>query len=132
MMPSTSFWQGIAQFNEQQFYACHDTFEELWMQAEVLDRNFYQGLLQIAVGCYHLSNSNWRGAVILLGEGIGRLEEYEPIYSEINITELIEQSRNLLDSLQEIGQDNIDTWVEHLQQTSLPKIISVQGQNHDS
>jgi hypothetical protein len=88
--------------------------------------------LQIAVGCYHLSNSNWRGAVILLGEGIGRLEEYEPIYSEINITELIEQSRNLLDSLQEIGQDNIDTWVEHLQQTSLPKIISVQGQNHDS
>lgn len=131
-MPSTSFWQGIAQFNEQQFYACHDTFEELWMQAEVLDRNFYQGLLQIAVGCYHLSNSNWRGAVILLGEGIGRLEEYEPIYSEINITELIEQSRNLLDSLQEIGQDNIDTWVEHLQQTSLPKIISVQGQNHDS
>lgn len=131
-MPSTSFWQGIAQFNEQQFYACHDTFEELWMQAEVLDRNFYQGLLQIAVGCYHLSNSNWRGAVILLGEGIGRLEEYEPIYSEINITELIEQSRNLLDFLQEIGQDNIDTWVEHLQQTSLPKIISVQGQNHDS
>ncbi|MFB6275662.1 MAG: DUF309 domain-containing protein [Halothece sp.] len=131
-MPSTSFWQGIAQFNEQQFYACHDTFEELWMQAEVLDRNFYQGLLQIAVGCYHLSNSNWRGAVILLGEGIGRLEEYEPIYSEINITELIEQSRHLLDSLQEIGQDNIDTWVEHLQQTSLPKIISVQGQNHDS
>lgn len=131
-MPSTSFWQGIAQFNEQQFYACHDTFEELWMQAEVLDRNFYQGLLQIAVGCYHLSNSNWRGAVILLGEGIGRLEEYEPIYSEINITEFIEQSRNLLDSLQEIGQDNIDTWVEHLQQTSLPKIISVQGQNHDS
>lgn len=131
-MPSTSFWQGIAQFNEQQFYACHDTFEELWMQAEVLDRNFYQGLLQIAVGCYHLSNSNWRGAVILLGEGMGRLEEYEPIYSEINVTELIEQSRNLLDSLQEIGQDNLDTWVEHLQQTSLPKIISVQGQNHDS
>ncbi|PSO51109.1 MAG: DUF309 domain-containing protein [Cyanobacteria bacterium SW_9_44_58] len=131
-MPSSSFWQGIAQFNEQQFYACHDTFEELWMQAEILDRNFYQGLLQIAVGCYHLSNSNWRGAVILLGEGIGRLEDYEPIYSDINVTQLIEQSRSLLDSLQEIGQDNIETWVEHLQETSLPKIISVQGQHHDS
>jgi len=131
-MPSPSFWQGIAQFNQQQFYACHDTFEELWMQAEVFDRNFYQGLLQIAVGCYHLSNSNWRGAVILLGEGIGRLEDYEPIYSEINVTELIEQSSNLLDSLQAIGQDNIEAWVENLGETSLPKIVSVQGQSHDS
>lgn len=131
-MPSTSFWQGIAQFNQQQFYACHDTFEELWMEAEVLDRNFYQGLLQIAVGCYHLSNSNWRGAVILLGEGMGRLEDYEPIYSDIDVTCLIEQSSNLLDSLQDIGQDNIETWVEHLQETSLPKIVSVQGHNYDS
>ncbi|NBD33570.1 MAG: DUF309 domain-containing protein [Cyanobacteria bacterium] len=131
-MPSSSFWQGITEFNEQQFYACHDTFEELWMEAEVFDRNFYQGLLQIAVGCYHLSNSNWRGAVILLGEGMGRLESYEPVYSEIDVTQLIDQSRDLLESLQEIGQENISTWVEHLQKTALPKIVTIQGETHDS
>ena len=131
-MPSSSFWQGIRQFNQQQFYACHDTFEEMWMEAEVTDRAFYQGLLQIAVGCYHLSNSNWRGAVTLLGEGIGRLEEYEPVYSEIDVTQLLDQSTELLDSLQEIGQEQIEAWVKPLQETSLPKIISVQGENHDS
>lgn len=131
-MPSSSFWQGIAQFNEQQFYACHDTFEELWMEAEVFDRAFYQGLLQIAVGCYHLSNSNWRGAVILLGEGMGRLEKYEPTYSQIKVTELLDQSRALLESLQEIGQDNLSAWVEHLQETSLPKIDLMDGENDDS
>ncbi|NJL67870.1 MAG: DUF309 domain-containing protein [Microcoleus sp. SM1_3_4] len=27
------FWQGIAQFNSQEFYACHDTLEALWMEA---------------------------------------------------------------------------------------------------
>jgi len=102
------------------------------MEAEVFDRNFYQGLLQIAVGCYHLSNSNWRGAVILLGEGMGRLESYEPVYSEIDVTQLIDQSRDLLASLQEIGQEDISTWVEHLQKTALPKIVTIQGETHDS
>ena len=105
------------------------------MEAEVFDRDFYQGLLQIAVGCYHLSNSNWRGAVILLGEGTGRLEKYEPVYSEIDVTQLIEQSRDLLDALQDIGQENISTWVDHLQANALPKIVTAeggQGENHDS
>jgi len=105
------------------------------MEAEVFDRDFYQGLLQIAVGCYHLSNSNWRGAVILLGEGMGRLEKYEPVYSEIDVTQLIEQSCDLLDALQGIGQENISSWVEHLQATALPKIVTReggQGENHDS
>ncbi|MDR9405068.1 MAG: DUF309 domain-containing protein [Halothece sp. Uz-M2-17] len=125
-MPLSGFWQGIAEFNQQQFYACHDTFEELWMEAEIFDRDFYQGLLQVAVGCYHLSNSNWRGAVILLGEGMGRLEKYEPIYYQIDVSQLIDQSSNLLESLREIGQENISSWVEHLQATALPKIITIE------
>ena len=131
-MPSSSFWQGVQEFNEQQFYACHDTFEALWMEAEVYDRAFYQGLLQIAVGCYHLSNSNWRGAVILLGEGTGRLEKYEPIYSDINVTQIIDQSRDLLEALQEIGQEEIAQWVDHLQATALPQILTIEEENHDS
>jgi len=64
-------WRGIQQFNQQEFYACHDTLEELWMEAVEPKKQFYQGILQISVACYHLNNLNWRGAVILLGE-IGR------------------------------------------------------------
>lgn len=130
-MPSSPlFWQGIDQFNQQQFYPCHDSFEELWMEADVYDRPFYQGLLQIAVGCYHLSNFNWRGAVTLLGEGIRRLEDYEPAYSGIDISHLLDQSSDLLDSLHDIGEDNLTP--NYLQQTSLPKIVTVEGDKDDS
>lgn len=130
-MPSPSlFWQGITQFNQQQYYPCHDTFEELWMNAEVYDRAFYQGLLQIAVGCYHLSNFNWRGAVTLLGEGIRRLEDYEPTYSGIDISDLLDQSSDLLDALQAIGEQNLTS--DYLQQTTLPKIVTVEGESNDS
>jgi len=70
--------QGITQFNQQDFYGCHDTLEAIWLEAIAPEKNFYQGILQIAVGCYHLGNDNWRGAVILLGEGIRRLADYSP------------------------------------------------------
>jgi uncharacterized protein len=68
----------IDQFNQGDFYGCHDALEALWVEAPVDEKKFYQGLLQISVACYHLGNSNWRGATVLLGEGRFRLQAYEP------------------------------------------------------
>ncbi|MEH1820113.1 MAG: DUF309 domain-containing protein [Nostoc sp.] len=101
------FWQGVEQFNSGQFYACHDTLEALWMEAGEPEKSFYQGILQIAVALYHLENRNWRGAVILLGEGSNRLRRYPSIYSGVDVDELLSQSAVLLTTLQQIGQDLI-------------------------
>ncbi|MBE9167334.1 DUF309 domain-containing protein [Pleurocapsales cyanobacterium LEGE 06147] len=114
-MPLPEFWQAIAQFNEQQFYACHDTLEALWLEASETDKNFYQGILQIAVACYHLGNYNWRGAVILLGEGIKRLSDYQPVYEDIDVTNLLEESNRLLKGLQQIEPEQIAQFVQKLQ-----------------
>ncbi|NJN88589.1 MAG: DUF309 domain-containing protein [Leptolyngbyaceae cyanobacterium SL_7_1] len=101
------FWLGVEQFNQQEFYACHDTLESLWMEAIEPDKTFYQGVLQLAVALYHLSNHNWRGAVILLGEGINRLRHYQPSYSAIEVTPLLEQSHHLLITLQQAGTEQV-------------------------
>lgn len=106
MLPQ-AFWQGVEEFNQRQFYACHDTLEALWMEASELDKNFYQGILQIAVGCYHLGNDNWRGAVILLGEGIKRLSSYQPTYEDIDVAGLVSESVQLLKTLQQIEPGQI-------------------------
>jgi hypothetical protein len=127
----SEFWQGIEEFNQCEFYACHDTLEALWMEASEPEKRFYQGVLQIAVGCYHLGNLNWRGAVILLGEGMRRLEAYEPAYSGIDVTELREQSAELLTALQQAGAENVVDFVEQMQQdddaSQLPKIVRVEA-----
>ncbi|WP_310419568.1 DUF309 domain-containing protein [Chamaesiphon sp. OTE_8_metabat_110] len=119
--------QGIHEFNTGEYYACHDTLEALWMDSIDPDKKFYQGVLQIAVACYHLHNRNWRGAVTLLGEGIGRLPYYQPIYAGIDVTQLIQDSRNLLTTLQSIGIEGTDDFVDRLAQDSsiLPKVILV-------
>jgi uncharacterized protein len=101
------FWQGIDQFNRGEFYACHDTLEAIWIEAPVVDKKFYQGILQIAVGLYHLGNHNWRGAVILMGEGLNRLREYHPEYGGIDVGQFSEDASELLSEIQIAGQERV-------------------------
>jgi predicted metal-dependent hydrolase len=105
------FWQGVEQFNQGQFYACHDTLEALWLPSTEPQKTFYQGILQIAVALYHLGNYNWRGAVILLGEGINKLQRYPPTYAEIDVDGLLTSSAALLTALQQAGADKIGDWI---------------------
>ena len=95
------FWQAVEQFNQRQFYDCHDTLEALWLEEVDPVRRFYQGILQIAVACYHLSRHNWRGAMILLGEGMSRLRDYQPNYGGIDVTTVLLQSQALLTRIQQ-------------------------------
>jgi len=101
------FWHGIEQFNAGEFYACHVILEAIWIDSLEPDKTFYQGILQIAVGLYHLGNSNRRGAMILLGEGSNRLRRYLPSYGGINVEKLFTQSLDLLTIIQ---QESLEPW----------------------
>ena len=128
-MESESFFQGIEQFNQQQFYECHDTLEAIWIEAAELDKRFYQGILQIAVACHHLRELNWRGAVILLGEGIRRLHDYQPDYQDIDVNQLLIESDLLLQTLQQLPPENLADFVQQLftpEEATVSKIINCQ------
>ncbi|MDJ0599620.1 MAG: DUF309 domain-containing protein [Crocosphaera sp.] len=130
-MVSEAFLQGIEQFNQRDFYACHDTLEGIWIDAAESDKRFYQGILQVAVGCYHLTNHNWRGAVILLGEGVKRLRDYQPDYETIDVSQLLEESQTLLKYLQQSDPNNVAEVAQTLQDSSdhslcqFPRIVRV-------
>jgi len=75
------------------------------MEAMEPDRTFYQGVLQIAVALYHLSNGNGRGATMLLGEGLRRLGRYTPDYGGVDVDQLVRQSAAILEALQQRGPE---------------------------
>ena len=56
---------GVVLFNEQDFFAAHEVWEDLWADSYGDERRFYQGLIQAAVGLCHFSNGNLNGAVKL-------------------------------------------------------------------
>jgi len=104
-----AFWQGVEQFNAGDFYPCHDTLEAIWLECYDGNKQLYQGILQIAVACYHLSNHNWRGCAILLGEGISRLQKYPAGYGGIDIDALIDSSADMLAIVQQTGETDAAT-----------------------
>ena len=108
------FWRGVEEFNTREFYDCHDTWEAIWMEAMEPERTFYQGLIQIAVGLYHLGNHNWQGCVTLMGEGIRRLGSYQPDYFDIEVTPLVQSVYVLLTTLQEAGPENVEAIASQL------------------
>ena len=81
--------KGIHEFNRGYFFEAHDVWEELWMETTGEKRLFYQGLIQSAVGLYHLSLSNYKGASSQLDKALSKLGHYLPKYDHIATDELV-------------------------------------------
>lgn len=56
---------GITLFNRGDYFEAHEVWESVWMSQSGPDKQFYQGLIQAAVGLCHFCNGNVRGALKL-------------------------------------------------------------------
>ena len=82
------FNRGVEYFNNKNYYAAHDCFEEIWTDYKINDRLFIQALIQLSVAYFHISNINKGGAVGLFKKSIKKLELYKDkklIIQNINI-----------------------------------------------
>ena len=75
-----AFEKGVAQFNAGYFFECHDTLEDMWTGLRGPSRDFFQGLIQVSVAFYHLSNANLAGAQSMLRRALKRFEKYPDRY----------------------------------------------------
>lgn len=101
------FRKGIEEFNTQCFFEAHDTWEELWRGTSGPDRLFYQGLIQTAVGLYHMTNGNIRGARSQFGKALDKLERYLPAYHGIDTGYLVQGVRACLASVGNGGAESV-------------------------
>jgi uncharacterized protein len=93
------FHEGVAHFNGVRYWHAHESWETLWRAADEDDRDFYQGLIQVAAGLLHLQRRNLRGAQLKLEQGTAKLRRYEPAHRGIFVNELIGQGVRLLEAL---------------------------------
>ena len=81
--------RGVALFNGQRYWHAHEAWETCWRAAPDEERDFYQGLIQVAAGLLHLQRRNIRGARNKLGEGLAKLRPYQPAHRGIFVNELV-------------------------------------------
>ena len=101
LMADPRFGEAVGLFNAGEWYACHDGFEELWHETQGPCRKVLQGILQIAVAHLHLERGNRRGATVLLGEGLGRLNNAGPEQLGLDLELLRALARERLVALQQ-------------------------------
>ena len=77
--------KGIDEFNQQLFFECHETLEEIWLEERGEDRKFYQGIIQIAAGYFKLQQGVPAGAIKLWRMGLDKIEPYSPVYLGIEL-----------------------------------------------
>ena len=70
------FLKGIQEFNKRNYYDSHEYFEEIWTNHVLDDRLFVQGLIQLSVAYFHISNDNKNGAISLFKKSIKKLDNY--------------------------------------------------------
>ena len=91
----------VTQFNEGQYWQCHETLEEIWLPEEYPLRLFYHGLIKAAVGLLNLQRHNRRGAGKKLKDAKCTLSPFVPSMMGIDIAKLladIKQRLELIDS----------------------------------
>lgn len=91
--------RGVALFNGLRYWHAHEAWETLWRAADERDRDFYQGLIQVAAGLLHLERRNARGARNKLAEGLAKLKKYQPAYRDLFVNELVARCSLILEDL---------------------------------
>jgi len=94
------FREGVALFNGVRYWHAHEAWETLWRAAPDEERDFYQGLIQVAAGLLHLQRRNLRGARNKLAEGLEKLRPFEPAHHGVFVNELIGKSERILEDLE--------------------------------
>ncbi len=87
--------QAIETFNQGFYFECHDILEALWLEAPSAEKSFYQGLLHVAVGFYHLESLNYKGCISQLGKAEERLHSFGSYYRGVALKDLLKETRHI-------------------------------------
>jgi len=107
--PPGQLLRAIREFNGREWFECHETLEELWIGEEGEVRDFYQGLIQIAVALHHWRNGNFGGAVSLLKGGAGYLRAVADRCQWVDVAALIADSDRMRAALEELGKERMES-----------------------
>jgi|SRR5579872_1161021 len=93
------FERGIALFNRQAFFECHEVLEELWQPQRGARRLFLQSVIHLAVGFYHYGRGNPDGARRQLRKGLKKLAGYLPDFDAVNTAQLYREAGACLEEI---------------------------------
>ena len=82
---------GLVHIRAQRFFEAHEELEIAWRAAAPEERDFYQGLVHVAVAWYQAGRGNTVGATRQLEKAARRLGPFEPSHRGVDVAAVLVQ-----------------------------------------
>lgn len=86
----------VSLFDDAQYLASHELFEELWEETQGPDADFYKGCLQATIALHHFQEGNLEGAAKLYAGHRRFLAAYMPSHLGYDVAALIQDMQSFL------------------------------------
>jgi predicted metal-dependent hydrolase len=84
-----SLERGLSLIRAGEYFAAHEELEDLWRAAAPEDRDFFQGLVHVAVAWYQAGRGNRVGCERQLEKANRRLAPYRPAHQGVDLGRLL-------------------------------------------
>jgi predicted metal-dependent hydrolase len=83
--------EGLRLLARGEHFAAHEAFEDVWRTARREERDFFQGLVHVAVAWYQASRRNRVGCERQLEKARRRLGAYRPSHRRLDVDAILAQ-----------------------------------------
>jgi uncharacterized protein len=87
---------GLEHIRAGRYFEAHEELELVWRAAPAEERDFYQGLVHVAVAWYQAGRGKPVATARQLEKALRRLEPYEPAHRGVDVAALRRQLAELL------------------------------------
>ncbi|HEV3480358.1 MAG TPA: DUF309 domain-containing protein [Gaiellaceae bacterium] len=81
--------RGLAQIRRGEYFEAHETLEDVWRAAEPAEKDFFQGLVHVAVAWYQAGRGNRVGCERQLDKAVRRLTPFAPGHRGVDIARVL-------------------------------------------
>lgn len=90
-MIEAGYRRGLELIERGEFYEAHEVIEDVWRAAQPEERDFFQGVVHVAVAWYQAERGNRRGCEGQLVKAARRLARYAPVHRGLDVSALLTQ-----------------------------------------
>jgi len=86
-----AFKRGLDAIRERRYFEAHEELEIAWRAAPAEERDFFQGLVHVAVAWYQAGRGRPVATARQLEKAARRLEPFAPAYRGVDVQAVLEQ-----------------------------------------
>jgi uncharacterized protein len=77
--------RGLEQIDRGEYFEAHETLEDVWRAADPAEKDFFQGLVHVAVAWYQAGRGNRVGCERQLEKAARRLGPFAPAHRGVDV-----------------------------------------------